>query len=134
MKAYKVVGPDLKSARCGYVQYKVGVWVTPNDADVGTIFPNSRLFVFTTLESAKEFTKTTHGGGPHERIFECEVRGGIRGQGCDNVSSIDDFWKFVNSLLRKKKKITKIKPKGIRVTNFKDVLLVKAIKLTKEIV
>lgn len=58
---YKVVSKDLMSARCNPIQYTIGQWTYPQ-------IPNSRLFVFESLDDAKSFR------GYGERIFMCETR------------------------------------------------------------
>lgn len=116
---YKVVnGHSLTSARAiTPVSYAVGEWT---NAPIDT-----RLFVFDSLKEAKKFY--TSG----EFIYECEVKGGIRGRGCDYCDDQVKFWELFNQHIKNNKKIDWRKIKDELPLTFTQGILVKSVKLKK---
>ena len=74
------------------VNYKVGEWVSAPQ--------NTRLFVFDNKKQAKAFAIA-----PDHFIYECQIIGGIHGQGCAIARLKARFWKQINSILQQKKKV-----------------------------
>lgn len=116
---YKVVdGHHLISARAYTpVSYTVGEWT---NAPIDT-----RLFVFDSLKEAKKFY--TSG----ESIYKCEVKGGIRGRGCDYFGDQLKFWELFSQHIKNKKKIDWLKMEDKMPLTFTQGILVKSVKLKK---
>lgn len=95
---YKVVYKhNLRSARAPYncaIEYKIGKFVKPT-------LPNSKLFVFNSLQKAKRFCSSLC----DECIYKCEVKNpSIPKYMCRTIEHIQEFW-----IQRKNhKKISKI--------------------------
>lgn len=124
-KYYKVVRNDwvnrgLISARSGNVQYKVGEWVNAPE--------NTRLFVFDSLQKAKEFCRDQ----PDE-IYECQIKGGVKGFGAYRSSDNETFWKMFNAIISKKKKFSMEEIEKHIILSFTPAILAKSVKLTKKV-
>jgi hypothetical protein len=112
--AYKVLAPNLKScyASCWLItdnknwsiQYKLNEFVKPK-------VNNSKLFVFCTLQSAKDFL--LHNNYDNNRqIYKCEALNVTKCLLiCKKVTNIPDYWKYYN-IVRKMKFLIKASPKG----------------------
>lgn len=117
-KYYKVVTRSLRSARCGGVQYKVGEFV---DASSGH-FPNSRLFLFTDLEEAKDFADS------YEQIYEAHAIGVTSTiQPATLYNDIVDMWSSVASFFKKHKKFKS----HFDTHKFNSCVTAKKVKLVK---
>lgn len=100
------------------VNYKVGEWVSAPK--------NTRLFVFDNKKQAETFAM-----GPNHFIYECQIIGGIRGQGCSIARLKAHFWKQINSILQQKKKVDFDK---LKIPLFGSAcVLAKKVKLIKKI-
>lgn len=124
-KYYKVVRQDhqgeLISTGVSSIEYKQNEWTIAPDG--------TRLFVFDSLQNAKDFLDDYIGGV----IYECEVEGGIKGFGAFYVRDQRIFWTKFNHFLGKKKKMEISETKfGIPLTDISAVLC-KKVKLTKKV-
>lgn len=124
---YKVVKPsDYGLFQSSYeydtvVYYELGKWI---DAPEFRRIP-TRLFVFDNLGDARAFRFCG------DKIFECEVKGGIKGRGCHPIDR-KSFWKKLNDCTKRKKST---KPVFTKYTNsfYSPAILVKSVKLIREI-
>lgn len=115
---YKLVCDNLTSyivTRPYGVTYKVGINVSPKK------IPDSRLFVFDSLERARQFSF-------YGKVFECECTGIIK-NAYGACGSIYSFWKKVNLNLKNKKKWNS----GIKPLSSKGACFAKTVKLIKEV-
>lgn len=101
MVYYKVVSQNLCSSQVGQnestrkiVQYKIGEYVTAPD--------DTRLFVFSDLAEAKEFARCSS-----DKVFECKCIGVIKYKPASSLTAIQEYWRYINSVLKKKKKLGK---------------------------
>jgi hypothetical protein len=110
----------LQSARRGNVFYSFGTWTNAPK--------NTRLFVFDNLIAASNFVL-----GERDKVFECEIVGGIEGKGAWDISDTNDFWKLFNSFVKKKKKVDFKKIGEKFDLTLTPAILVKKVKLVREI-
>lgn len=93
---YPAEDKHLNSGVC--IEYKVGEWTKPK-------IEGTRLFVFNTLKEAQaEFNKNCACWSDYS-IYECECKGHIECSGVKYNIFFRDFWKKINALLNKKKKV-----------------------------
>ena len=116
MKAYKILTSQLCSLNAQHiVRYKIGEWVSP-------VIPNSKLFVFDTLENVRLYAdKFSY---PYKCIFQCEVKNPVRVKRIPfSLEDVYQFW--IKRLAKKRNIMTMPAPKG--------TLLVDKVKILKTI-
>ncbi len=102
-KYYKVVNPDMTSC-CLHpsfpskfrVTYKVGQWTKPK-------IDGTRLFIFSSLDAAKNFRYNQQYPYPTWDIYECEVNNARRDK-VANVDKIENYWKTILNARKLKKR------------------------------
>jgi hypothetical protein len=112
------------------VKYKLNEWAYPND--------NTRLFVFDDLNSAKAYKFNFDNKVRRLDIYECKIKGGIKGYPATYSWLKDAYWEWFKKLLKAKKSISKQFEKS---SKFGDVyfnedypsVLATAVMLTKRI-
>jgi hypothetical protein len=91
-----VPGQNYESFNC--IEYKVGEWTKPK-------IEGTRLFVFNTLKEAQAQFNKNWACWDYYSIYECECKGHIECSGVKCSNFFPDFWKKMNALLNKKKKV-----------------------------
>lgn len=115
-------------------EYKI-VTYTPNNWIKAP--GNSRLFTFRTLTGARNYVKLGLALQP-AAIYRCRYIGGVDGCGCTTSDSaqVSLFWRRLNKLLKKKKKVTRGALREMAKLDFGltpvSAFLVKKLKLIKK--
>jgi hypothetical protein len=97
LRSFLNIHPDIwgdRDFKSWSVQYKIGEFVTPQQ-------PNSKLYVFKTLEDAKYFVR--HFGQERFHIYSCEVKNPSKNILLVWYSNIYDFKRLWNNIKNKKK-------------------------------